>query len=42
MGSLFSFLRRQPEEPLLAPAGVIEFEGRDGLLFARGPSGDGM
>ena len=40
MGGLFSFLQRPTEEPLLAPAGVIEFNGRDGVLYARGAAGE--
>ena len=28
------------EEALLAPAGIIDFEGRDGILYAKGPTGE--
>lgn len=40
MGTWFSFLQRRPEEPLLAPAGIIDFYGRNGILYAKGPTGE--
>ena len=40
MGALASIFRRPAEEPLFPVAGIVDFEGRNGALFAKGPTGE--
>jgi hypothetical protein len=41
MGAFASVFQRPAEEPLLPAAGILDFEGRNGALFAKVQGGAG-